>query len=403
MSAIDPQMLAELKRGTVDVLPEAQLLEKLATDKPLRVKLGIDPTASELHLGHTVLLNKLKTFQEFGHDILFLVGDFTGMIGDPTGKNVTRPMLTEADIKANAANYQAQVFKILDANKTEVLYNSSWMHDKSAADMIRLASHQTVARMLEREDFHQRYTNGQGIGIHEFLYPLLQGYDSVAMQADVELGGTDQTFNLLMGRELQKVYQQSQQVIITMPLLVGLDGTQKMSKSLGNAIGINDAPNEMFGQLMSVNDELMWSYLELLSYQPMSVIDGWRQDVAEGTNPRDIKIRMATEIVARFHNEAAAEQAHQDFVNRFQRHQLPDNIPERQLTASGDSLPLANLLKQAELVSSTSEALRMLKQGAVRIDQAGVSDNLPISADGSAHIYQVGKRRIARVVLMQGE
>jgi tyrosyl-tRNA synthetase len=365
----------------------------------LRVKAGFDPTAPDLHLGHTVLLNKLRQFQELGHEAIFLIGDFTGMIGDPTGKNVTRRPLTRDEVLENARTYEKQIFKILDPEKTQVVFNSSWMGEMNAADLIQLAAKHTVARMLERDDFSKRYTSGQSIAIHEFLYPLVQGYDSVALRADVELGGTDQKFNLLVGRQLQETYGQKPQVVLTMPILEGLDGMQKMSKSLGNYIGIAESPEEMFGKLMSISDQLMWRYFELLSFRPMTEIESLRAAVQGGRNPRDIKFELGRELVARFHSEADAEQAQHTFIARFQKGALPDDMPEVNLSAGADGLPLANALKEAGLTSSTSEALRMIKQGAVRIDGERVEDPGLILTAGSNSVYQVGKRRFARIVI----
>lgn len=393
------ESLALIKRGTVEVLLENELTERLESGKPLRVKLGLDPTAPDLHLGHTVVIHKLRQFQDLGHTVLFLIGDFTGRIGDPTGKDETRKPLSPEAIVENAKTYQAQVFKILDPDKTEVLFNSTWMGKKSAADLIQLAATHTVARMLERDDFHKRFTAHQPIAIHEFLYPLLQGYDSVEMKADVELGGTDQKFNLLMGRELQKHYGQKPQTIITMPLLEGLDGVQKMSKSLGNYIGISEPANDMFGKLMSISDDLMWRYLELLSFRSMAEINDWRAEVKGGANPRDIKVQLAIEIVARFHDEQAAIRAHEEFNARFQRHEIPDDLEEITLTADANGLAITQLLKQAGLVSSTSDAGRMIEQGAVKIDGERVEDKKCVIASGTSHVYQVGKRRFARVLL----
>jgi tyrosyl-tRNA synthetase len=390
--------LAQIKRGAEEILVEVELVERLKEGRPLRIKAGFDPTAPDLHLGHTVLINKLRQFQDLGHEVMFLIGDFTGMIGDPTGKNVTRKPLTRDDVLQNAATYEHQIYKILDPEKTTVLFNSQWMGEMNAADLIQVAAKHTVARMLERDDFNKRYTSKQPIAIHEFLYPLIQGYDSVAMKADVELGGTDQKFNLLVGRELQKHYGQKPQVILTMPILEGLDGVQKMSKSLNNYIGINEPPDEMFGKLMSVSDELMWRYFELLSFRPLQEIVQLKQDVAQGTNPRDIKFQLGQEMVARFHDRAAAEAA-QNFVARFQKGAMPDDMPDVALEGEGGSLGIANVLKGASLTGSTSEAFRMIKQGAVRIDGERVTDrDLSIGA-GSTHVLQVGKRRFARVTI----
>ena len=391
------EALAEIKRGAEEILVESEFIEKLKTGRPLRIKAGFDPTAPDLHLGHTVLLNKLKQFQDQGHEILFLIGDFTGMIGDPTGKNVTRKPLTPEQVQENAKSYQEQVFKILDPEKTQVVFNSHWMNKLSSADMIRLASNHTVARMLERDDFSKRYASGQAIAIHEFLYPLIQGYDSVVLEADVELGGTDQKFNLLMGRELQKAYGKPQQTILTMPILEGLDGVQKMSKSLGNYIGINDSPKDIFGKLMSISDDLMWRYIDLLSFRNLSEIRQWKDDVAAGQNPIEIKKDFAVEIVARFHSEDAGIAARQGFENQFKKGQIPDDIDEVALTVEEEGIAIANLLKDSGLTVSTSEALRMIKQGAVKIDGEKISDkNLRITA-GEQHIFQVGKRKFAKV------
>lgn len=391
--------LAEIKRGADDILLEDELKERLQSGKPLTIKAGFDPTAPDLHLGHTVLINKLRTFQDLGHNVVFLIGDFTGMIGDPTGKNVTRKPLTRDEVLANAETYQTQVFKILDPAKTQVRFNSEWMEEVGAAGMIKLAASQTVARMLERDDFKKRYANGQPIAIHEFLYPLVQGWDSVALEADVELGGTDQRFNLLMGRELQKSQGQTPQCVLMMPLLEGLDGVQKMSKSLNNYIGITDAPNDMFGKVMSISDDLMWRYYDLLSFKPIAYIAELKAKVAGGTNPRDIKIELAKELIARFHDDTAAESAHQDFIQRFQKNAIPDEMPEFEFALEGE-IGLAQLLKQAALVASTSDAMRMAKQGAVKIDGEKVSDpRLSITDKGQA-VYQVGKRKFARITLI---
>ncbi len=393
--------LTELLRGTHEVLLEAELIKKLAENRPLRIKAGFDPTAPDLHLGHTVLINKLKQFQDAGHEILFLIGDFTGMIGDPTGKNVTRKPLTREEVVANAQTYQTQIFKILDPEKTQVMFNSMWMNAMSSAELIQLAAKNTVARMLERDDFHKRFSNNQPIAIHEFLYPLIQGYDSVAMKADVELGGTDQKFNLLMGRQLQEIFGQKPQVVMTMPILEGLDGVQKMSKSLGNYIGIADAPDEMFGKIMSISDELMWRYFELLSFRPIREIAAWNGDCENGANPRDFKFKLAQEIIARFHDEAVAVKALENFEARFQRGAIPDEMPEIELSIENMSLGVANVLKNADLTGSTSEAIRMINQGAVKIDGEKISDSkLEIAVD-SQHVYQVGKRKFARVKIIK--
>jgi len=393
------EQIAELSRGTDEVLPEDGLETKLKQARPLIIKAGFDPTAPDLHIGHTVLINKMRQFQQLGHDVVFLIGDFTGMIGDPSGKNATRPPLSMDQIKANAETYEAQIFKILDQEKTRVEFNSTWMGDMDAAGLIKLAARHTVARMLERDDFNKRYKSGQSISIHEFLYPLVQGYDSVALKADVELGGTDQKFNLLVGRQLQQDYGQEPQIVMTTPLLEGLDGVQKMSKSLDNYIGITEAPGEMFGKIMSISDDLMWRYFEVLSFRSLDDIAGLKTAVAGGMNPRDAKFELGVEIVARFHDDAAAEAAKQEFISRFQQGAMPDDIPEKSLASQEGQLGLAHLLKGADLVSSTSEAFRMIKQGAVRIDGERIEDrSLQIKA-GSTHIYQVGKRKFARVTL----
>lgn len=391
------EVLAQLLRGTDEVLVEHELIKKLAENRPLRIKAGFDPTAPDLHLGHTVLINKLKQFQDLGHEVLFLIGDFTGMIGDPTGKNVTRKPLSREDVLANAQTYQDQIFKILDPAKTEVVFNSTWMNAMSSAELIQLAAKNTVARMLERDDFHKRYKSGQPIAIHEFLYPLIQGYDSVAMKADVELGGTDQKFNLLMGRQLQEVFGQKPQVVITMPILEGLDGVQKMSKSLNNYIGIADAADDMFGKLMSISDVLMWRYFELLSFRPMTEIKTWMQDCEQGANPRNYKVLLAQEIVERFHNKQAAEKALETFEARFQRGAMPDEMDEVTVKGYATGCTITHLLKEAGLTASTSEAIRMINQGAVKIDGEKVSDTKLLLAIGSSHVYQVGKRKFARV------
>lgn len=387
---------AEIKHGTEEILPEQELLEKLKEGRPLKVKLGADPTAPDIHLGHTVIFNKLRKFQQLGHEVIFLIGDFTGMVGDPSGKNSTRPPLTREQVLANAETYKSQVFKILDPARTRIVFNSEWLSQLGAEGMIRLASQSTVARMLERDDFKKRYTDNQPIAIHEFLYPLLQGYDSVALDADVELGGTDQKFNLLMGRELQKSAGKKAQAVIMMPLLVGLDGVKKMSKSAGNYIGISEAPSEMFGKIMSVSDELMWHYYDLLSFRPLAELKQFRAEVTNGANPRDYKVLLAKEIIARFHSEADAEAAHQDFIQRFQKNAMPDEMAE--VTLAGPLL-IANLLKDAGLVETTSEALRMIKQGAVRIDGQAIGDQRLEVPSGSCSVYQVGKRKFARVTL----
>lgn len=392
-----------IQRGTSEILLPEELKLKLDSGKKLKIKAGFDPTAPDIHLGHTVLINKLHQFQQLGHEVIFLIGDFTGMIGDPSGKNTTRPPLTREEVEANAQTYADQVFKILDREQIRIRFNSEWLNKFSAVDLIKLAATHTVARMLERDDFHKRYTQQAPIAIHEFLYPLLQGYDSVALQADVELGGTDQKFNLLMGRELQKQNNQSPQVVITVPLLEGLDGVQKMSKSLGNYIGITDAPNDMFGKIMSISDELMWRYFELLSLdKSMSDIEKMKHATQfEGLNPRDCKIELALEIVKRFHDEQKAIGALEDFQRRFKQNAMPDEIPELTLQVSGIDIPLANLLKQASVVSSTSEARRLLENGGVKIDGVKVNDpNLAIPT-ASTHVYQVGKRRFIKVKVEQ--
>ncbi len=398
MSQIEEQ-LQIIRRGCEELLLEAELREKLSKGRPLRIKAGFDPTAPDLHLGHTVLLNKMRQLQELGHEAMFLIGDFTGMIGDPTGKNVTRKPLTRDDVIENARTYEQQIFKILDPEKTLVMFNSSWMGEMSAADLVGLAAKHTVARMLERDDFQKRYGSNQPIAIHEFLYPLIQGYDSVAMKADMELGGTDQKFNLLVGRELQKHYGQPPQVVLTMPILEGLDGVQKMSKSLGNYIGINEAPDEMFGKLMSISDELMWRYLELLSFRPMGEIEQWKREVSEGANPRDIKIRLAEEMIERFHSRADAVRAHVNFIARFQKGAIPDEMPEFILAAEGSGLPITQAVKQTGLTASTSEALRMIDQGGVKVDGDKVSDKGLALPKGKTVVVQVGKRKFARITI----
>lgn len=388
-------VLAELKRGVDEILSEQDLIEKLKENRPLRVKLGADPTAPDIHLGHTVVLNKLRQFQQFGHEVIFLIGDFTGMVGDPSGKNTTRPPLSREDVLRNAETYKQQIYKILDPQKTRIVFNSDWLGKLGTEGMIRLASNYTVARMLERDDFKKRFSNNQPIAIHEFIYPLLQGHDSVALEADVELGGTDQKFNLLVGRELQKSAGQKPQVAITLPLLVGLDGEKKMSKSLGNYIGVTEAPGEMFGKIMSISDDLMWDWYNLLSFRPLTEIAQLKEDVANGKNPRDVKILLAKEMIARFHDEAAANAAEQEFINRFQKGAMPDEMPE--FTLEGE-IGLANLLKEVGLVATTSEANRMVQQGGVKIDGEKVEDaKLVITA--STAVYQVGKRKFAKVTV----
>jgi len=389
------ETLAIIQMGTDEILPLEELKKKLEKNKPLRVKLGMDPTAPDLHLGHTVVINKMKQLQDLGHEIIFLIGDFTGMIGDPTGKNVTRKPLTKEDVRENAKTYTDQVFKILDKDKTRIAFNSEWMSKMNSTEMISLASKHTVARMLERDDFSKRYKGGQAISIHEFLYPLVQGYDSVALRADIELGGSDQKFNLLVGRELQKQADMEPQVILTMPILEGLDGVQKMSKSLDNYIGIDEDPDSMFGKIMSISDELMWRYLELLSFESLETIESWKQEVETGENPRNIKFRLADEIITRFHDEAQAKKAQQNFIDRFAKNQIPDEMDEFTLPKG---IKVANLLKDANLVSSTSEAFRMIKQGAVKMDGEKLSDK-DFTPDEGTNVYQVGKRKFARVTI----
>jgi tyrosyl-tRNA synthetase len=391
--------MRQIKRGCDEILLEPELEKKLARGEPLRIKAGFDPTAPDLHLGHTVLINKMRQFQQLGHHIMFLIGDFTGMIGDPSGKSATRPPLTPEQIRQNAETYQQQVFKILDPEATEICFNSTWHGPKTAADMIRLASRHTVARMLERDDFAKRYRNNQPISIHEFLYPLVQGWDSVEMRADVELGGTDQKFNLLVGRELMKAEGMEPQVILTMPILEGLDGVQKMSKSLDNYIAIEDPPGEMFGKLMSISDDLMWRYFELLSFRPLDEIERFRQDVDTGANPRDIKFLLAEEIITRFHDAAAARAAREEFIARFAKGAMPDEMPEVSLSAESGSIGIAALLKQAGLTSSTSESFRMIQQGAVRLDGEKISSKDLSLERGTVVVAQVGKRKFARVTL----
>lgn len=395
MSQSIETILAELKRGVEDIYSEADLIEKLKENRPLRVKLGADPTAPDIHLGHTVVLNKLRQFQNFGHEVIFLIGDFTATVGDPSGKNATRPSLSREDVLRNAETYKEQIFKILDPKKTRIVFNSEWLGELGTVGMIRLASNYTVARMLERDDFKKRFANQQSIAIHEFIYPLLQGHDSVALEADVELGGTDQTFNLLIGRELQKSAGQKPQVAMTLPLLVGLDGEKKMSKSLGNYIGVTEAPSEMFGKIMSISDELMWDWYNLLSFRPLVEIAQLKAEVEAGKNPRDVKILLAKEIIARFHNEDAANAAEQEFINRFQKGAMPDEMPE--FTFEGE-IGLATLLKEAGLVPSTSEAIRSAQQGGVKIDGEKV-DDVRQNAQKGTFVYQVGKRKFARVTV----
>lgn len=390
--------LQEIRRGAEEILPETELIERLNSGHPLRVKAGFDPTAPDLHLGHTVLINKLRTMQELGHEVIFLIGDFTALIGDPTGRNATRPPLTPEQIQANAATYQSQVFKILDPQRTTIAFNSTWMHTLGAAGMIRLAASHTVARMLERDDFAKRYRLEQPIALHEFLYPLVQGYDSVALKADLELGGTDQKFNLLMGRELQKQHGLRPQCILTMPLLEGTDGVHKMSKSMNNYIGIQESAQEQFGKLMSISDTLMWRYLELLSFHPLATLESWKQAVTQGQNPRDIKVLLALEIVTRFHGQGAAAAALADFEARFRGHALPENMPELALIAStGAGLPIAQALKQAGLTATTSEALRLVEGKGIRLNGETVTDKGLLLAVGESVVLQVGKRKFARV------
>lgn len=399
METSQEKQMQQIKRGSDEIIPEPELGALLELNRPLRVKAGFDPTAPDLHLGHTVLINKLRHFQDLGHEVIFLIGDFTGMIGDPSGKTATRPPLTREEIEQNAATYKQQIFKILDADKTVVDFNSRWMTEIGAAGLIKLAARYTVARMLEREDFNNRYKSNQPIAIHELLYPLVQGYDSVALKADVELGGTDQKFNLLVGRELQKHYGQKPQVVLTMPLLEGLDGVQKMSKTLGNYVGITEPAGEMFGKIMSISDELMWRYFELLSFRASDEIRAFKKKVGEGANPRDIKFLLAEEIVGRFHSEQAATSAKKEFIQRFQKREMPVEIAELAISGVNGRIALANLLKEANLTSSTSESHRMVSQGAVKIDGEPVRDSRMEIPAGSAHVYQVGKRRFAKVTV----
>ena len=393
------QDLQVIRRGVDEIIVEDDLVRKLGKGKPLRVKAGFDPTAPDLHLGHTVVLNKMRQFQDLGHHVMFLIGDFTGMIGDPSGRNVTRPPLTPEQIAANAETYKAQVFKVLDPGKTEIMFNSTWNEQLGASGMIKLTGKYTVARMLERDDFSKRFAEQRPISIHEFLYPLIQGYDSVAMKADVELGGTDQKFNLLVGRELQKDYGQEQQVIITMPLLEGLSGTEKMSKSLGNYVGIHDAPNDMFSKLMSVSDELMWRYIELLSFESLDTISGWKAAIERGSNPRDVKVGFAQEIVARFHDRTASKAALEDFESRFRHGGIPDDLVDQVIDAPIEGLTIAHVLKSSGVCPSTSDALRMIEQGGVKVDGEKVSDKSLKLVAGSTYVLQVGKRKFAKVTL----
>jgi len=396
---LQQEVLEQIKRGADEILVESELIKKLEEGRPLTIKAGFDPTAPDLHLGHTVLINKLKQFQDLGHNVNFLIGDFTGMIGDPTGKNITRKALTQEDVMQNAKTYQDQVFKILDPDKTKIVFNSTWMNKLSPAELIQIAAKHTVARMLERDDFSKRYKGGQPIAIHEFLYPLIQGYDSVAMKSDVELGGTDQKFNLLVGRQLQEVYGQKPQVVLTMPILEGLDGVQKMSKSLNNYIGIADDADDMFGKVMSISDDLMWRYFELLSFRPMQEVDRWKLACDEGANPRDCKVSLAQEIVERFHDAGAAKKVLENFEARFKRGAIPDEMDEVVLSVENGVIGIANLLKDAGLTKSTSDAMRMIKQGAVKINGEKVSDPKLVITAADKQVYQVGKRKFARIGL----
>ena len=398
MTSIKEQ-IAELSRGADEILPDGGLEEKLKLGRPLNIKVGFDPTAPDLHVGHTVLINKMRQFQEFGHNVVFLIGDFTGMIGDPSGRNATRPPLTPEEIDENATTYKEQVFKILDPEKTTIDFNSRWLTELGSPGLIKLAAKYTVARMLERDDFSKRFASGQPISIHEFLYPLAQAYDSVALKTDVEMGGTDQKFNLLVGRHIQQQYGLEPQLVLTVPLLEGLDGVQKMSKTLGNYIGITEPAGEIFGKVMSISDELMWRYFELLSFRPLKEIAALKTAIDEGRNPRDVKFELAEELVARFHDQAAAEKAKAEFISRFQKGAMPDDIEEITVASKDGGLGIAYLLKEAGLVASTSEAFRMIKQGAVRIDGERVADRETALDAGSTHVYQVGKRKIARVNL----
>lgn len=395
--------LAEIRRGADEIIPEPDFAERLqaavSQNRPLRVKAGFDPTAPDLHLGHTVLLNKMRAFQDFGHEVIFLIGDFTGMIGDPTGKSATRRPLTAEEVSVNARTYEQQIYKVLDPARTRVVFNSTWISPLTPAELVRLAASHTVARMLERDDFHKRYKGGQAIAIHEFLYPLIQGYDSVALEADVELGGTDQKFNLLVGRQIQQAYGQTPQAVLTMPLLEGLDGVNKMSKSLDNFVGIEEPPAEQFGKLMSISDDLMWRYFELLSFEPLETIRGYRDEIGQGANPRDIKFRLARELVARFHGAVAAEQAQAEFVERFSHGGLPEDLPEMPIAVPTAGMQLAALLRAAGLTASNGEGIRLIKQGAVRVDDQRVEDPGAVLAPGAVHVLRVGKRRIARVRL----
>ena len=393
------EQIAELSRGADEILPEGGLEEKLKLGRPLNIKVGFDPTAPDLHVGHTVLINKMRHFQDFGHNVVFLIGDFTGMIGDPSGRNATRPPLTTEEIEENATTYKEQVFKILDREKTIIDFNSRWLTELGSPGLIKLAAQYTVARMLERDDFSKRFSSGQPISIHEFLYPLAQAYDSVALKTDVEMGGTDQKFNLLVGRHIQQQYGLEPQLVLTVPLLEGLDGVQKMSKSYGNYIGITEPPGEMFGKVMSISDELMWRYFELLSFRPLKEIEGLKKAIKDGQNPRDVKFELAEEIVERFHDRAAAEAAKAEFISRFQKGAMPEEIEEVSVASKDGGLGIAHLLKEAGLVASTSEAFRMIKQGAVKIDGERVENRDTAVDAGSTHIYQVGKRKFAKVSL----
>ena len=393
------ETLSIIRRGTDEILVEAELIEKLKENRPLKIKAGFDPTAPDLHLGHTVLLNKLRQFQDLGHDVIFLIGDFTGMIGDPSGKNKTRPALNEAEIKENAKSYKKQVFKILDPKLTDVRFNSEWSNKLGAEGIIKLASQYNLARMLERDDFNKRYKSNQTIALHEFLYPLIQANDSIALKADIELGGTDQKFNLLVGRELQRSYGQEPQVVITVPILEGLDGKNKMSKSLDNYVGIDEAPNEMFGKIMSISDELMWRWFDLLSFKSTDEINVLKADQANGKNPRDIKIELAKELIARFHDDQSANLAEANFINQFQKKNMPDDIEEVSFAISESSIPLVDLLKDCGMTSSTSEAMRMIKQGAVRINEKKITDTKHLISSGTSAIYQVGKRKFKKITL----
>jgi tyrosyl-tRNA synthetase len=395
------EQLAELRRGTAEILLESELLTKLRRGKPLRVKAGFDPTAPDLHLGHTVLINKMRRFQEFGHEVLFLIGDFTGLIGDPSGRNATRPALTAEEVQANATTYQQQIFKILDPERTRIVFNSHWMNEMNSVGLIRLAAKHTVARMLERDDFSKRYKSGQPIAIHEFLYPLVQGYDSVALKADVELGGTDQKFNLLVGRQLQEAFGQEPQVVITMPLLEGLDGVNKMSKSLGNYIAVTDSADDMFGKLMSISDDLMWRYFELLSFRPNAELEQLRATVADGRNPMEVKLELSREITARFHGAAAAARAHETFTARSQKREAPAEIPLRVEVVPEATISVARLLKQAGLVESTSAANRLMEQGGVRLNGEKVEDTKALVSAGGAYLFQIGKRVFVRIEVLQ--